>query len=212
MLDLIAASPVFIGLLSAAIAMTGILISLTIAIFGDDIRALLRRPKLLLSLPDLHGEWTVLSNGTPAIYFHGLVENSTPYRVAHGVELFVSECVVTRLGHAPEKQPLPCPLPVQARRKFNKVRHNQVDIGAVRYAYDLFCLLSTKELSLLLNCDRPNNFKSSLTSSGTIEIEIQALGINASSNKVFLKIEWDGSFPLESYGLEPHLRLTYKTT
>jgi len=207
-----ATSSIPVGLLSAAIALIGIIISLAIAIYGDDIRSACRRPKLCLTLPDECGEWTVLGGGDPAIYFHGLVQNTTPSRVAHAVELFVTECIVTPSGAKPIKQPLPCPLPIQARRKFNGERHNQVDIGATPYAYDLFRCWSTKELKLLLNCDYPNNFRPILKGAGAISVVIQALGINASSNKVFVTVEWDGVFPQERSGLSPNLKICHKTT
>jgi hypothetical protein len=201
-----------ISLLSATIALIGILISLAIAIYGDDIRSICRRPKLCLVLPDECGEWTVLEGGDPAIYFHALVRNCTPARVANAVELFVTECTVTPRGWKPERQPLPCPLPIQARRKFHGKRHHQIDVGATPFAYDLLQCRDTKHVMLLLNCNYPNNFKPKLTEPGTMRITIQALGINASSNKVFVEIEWDGIFPSEDSGLAPHLTITSKTT
>ena len=103
-----------IGLLSAAIALAGVVISLVIAIYGDDIRAFCRRPNLRLLLPDLSGEWTELSDKSRAIYFHAIVQNDTPTRIAKSVELFVTECIVTPKGKESRKQPLPCPLPIRA--------------------------------------------------------------------------------------------------
>lgn len=201
-----------IGLLSASIALIGIAISLGIAIYGDDIRSFCRRPKLCVTLPDVGGEWTVLGGGDPAIYFHALVQNCTPARVANSVELFITECVVTPSGGKAIRQPLPCPLPIQARREFNGQRHQQVNIGATPYAYDLFQCRFAKHLTVLLNCNFPNNFKPLLKGAGTLEATVQALGINASSNKVFVRVEWDGSFPSEGAGLEPHIKLTQKYT
>ena len=210
--SMLLATSIGIGLLSAAIALTGILISLGIAIYGDDIRSICRRPKLCLTLPDECGEWTVLRGGDPAIYFHALVRNCTPARVANAVELFVTECTVTPRDGTPERQPLPCPLPIQARREFHGMRHHQIDVGAAPFAYDLFLCRGTKHVLLLLNCNYPNNFKPKLTGPGTMSITIQALGINASSNKVFVQIEWDSIFPDKDSGLAPHLTITHKTT
>lgn len=211
-ISMLLANSISVGLLSSAIALTGIVISLAIAIYGDDIRSICRRPKLCLTLPDECGEWTVLAGGDPAIYFHALVRNCTPARVANAVELFVTECTVTPRGRTPGRQPLPCPLPIQARREFHGKRHHQIDVGATPFAYDLFQCRDTKHVLLLLNCNYPNNFKPKLTGPGTMSITIQALGTNASSNKVFVEIEWDGIFPVEDSGLAPHLKITHKTT
>jgi hypothetical protein len=209
---MILANNAAIGLLSAAIALVGILISLAIQIYGDDIRAFCRRPELRIVLPDLCGEWTVLSDKSRAIYFHAIVHNNTPTRIAKSVELFVIDCVVTPEGQTPRRQPLPCPLPVQARREFDGKRHTQIDIGSTKYAYDLFRCNEGHRFSLLLNGNCPNNFKPWLKGPGTIEVAIEATGLNANSNKLFAKIAWDGVFPEERDGLEPHIRITQKTT
>lgn len=206
------ASATAIGLLSGGIALTGILISLAIAIYGDDIRAFFRPPDLRLVLPDLSGEWTVLGDNSPTIYFHAILHNKTPTRVAKSVELFVTECTVTPKGEQSRTQPLPCPLPVQARREFDGKRHTQIDIGSTRYAYDLFQCKKGHRFSLLLNCNRPNNFMPWLEGAGKLDLAIEATGLNTTSNKIFVTVEWDGIFPEESSGLQPHIRITHKTT
>ena len=205
-------SDISIGVISALIALFGIIVSFFIAIFGDDLKAFWRKPKLSLRLPDIGGEWTVLRNsnqkvgGNPAIYFHALLENKTPPRVAKSVELFVFECTVTPEGRTPCIMPLPCPLPVKARRD-----HSAIDIGSTPHAYDLLRCVNDAKLELLLNCNTPNNFKPRLEGPGTLDIAIQATGLNTSSNKMWIKIKWDGVFPKESNGIEPHIKITIKS-
>lgn len=181
--------------------------SLVIAIFGDDLRALFRRPKLWISLPDLEGEWTILTDHETkkitdhAIYFHALLKNQKPFRIARDVELYVIECTVSDVERENTPMPLPCPLPIKARRK-----HSGVEVGAAPFAYDLFrCLESSRRIELLLNCNRPNNFTAWISQKGTMRLTIEARGMNAVSNKLIMKVSWDGVFPKEVDGLGQHL-------
>ena len=196
------------------VAVSGIILSVVgsfvIAIFGDDIRAFCRRPKLRILLPDSEGEWTVLTgdHDNPAIYFHILIENCTPVRVAKDVELYILECEVSDVDRKNLKLPLVCPLPISPRRKFNGVKHDRIDIGAVSFAYDLVRCLKSGKTELLLNCSRPNNFTAWIKGSGLMKLLLEARGTNAVSNRLLVKIVWDGVFPSQAEGLGVHLIIT----
>jgi hypothetical protein len=197
---------------SPAVAVAGILISAAvgfiIAIYGDDIRGICRRPKLVISLPDLKGEWTVLTgrdgNTTDeAIYFHVLIRNQKQSRIARDVELYVTECVVSDADRVNARMPIPCPLPIKARRG-----HNGIEVGSAPYAYDLLRCLRSGRIELLLNCNRPNNFTAWITRKGTMKVGIEARGVNAVSNKLVVTFTWDGVFPKEVDGLGGHLTIS----
>ena len=202
-------------MLSTILPLVGVLVSvgvsIGIAIFGDDLRAYFRNPKVCLLLPDLEGEWTILRGGQlgteAAIYFHALVKNTQPARLAKDLELFIESCEITDSKGAKRKEPLPCPLPIQSRRKFNGERHGMVDVGATPFAYDLVRCRASNGFEVMLNCDYPNNFKPFLRGPGTIEFVIQALGSNCASDKIAIQIEWDGVFPKEQDGLGEHVKI-----
>jgi hypothetical protein len=207
--------------LGPSVAASGVLISaavgFVIAIYGDDIRAFCRKPKLCISIPDPEGEWTVITDNTTrkiidnAIYFHVLLENEKPTRIARDVELYILECVVSDTQRNNVKMPLPCPLPIQARREFKGQRHDRIDVGGALFAYDLIRCLRSGRIEVLLNCNRPNNFAAWIQGKGSMSLWLEARGVNAASNRLFVNIQWDGVFPEENAGLGSHITITVKT-
>lgn len=209
----------FTELLRGSVTLLGVLISVSIsfliAIFGDDIRAWLRPPKLRITLPDLKGEWTVLRNKEKkitdeAIYFHAVIDNEKPSRIAHDCELFLIECFVKYEGQDRQEQLLPCALPVQARRRFNGKRHDRVNIGVAPFAYDLCRCLRSGRVEILLNCGYPNNFEPWLEKAGNLDFTIEARATNGRSDKVKILLSWDGIYPEKSEGLGGHIRIKYQ--
>ena len=202
---------------NVAISVCAVVASIVVNIFGDDLRAMLRRPALVITLPDLKGEWTIIRDKKNtvvdrAIYFHAVVMNKKPARIALDTELFLVECSVTPVGQTPKNQPMPCPLPIQARRRFNGIRHDRVNIGVTPYAYDLFrCRENSKRLKVLLNGDYPNNLKPWITGAGELQFVIEARATNAKSQRTRLTIKWDGHFPDESEGLGDHFQIHHSS-
>lgn len=176
-----------------------------IAIWSDDLKSQLRRPKLEIRMADPWGEWTLLGDPPkwPAIYFHAVVENLTPSMVATSVEVFISKCWIHRKDGSVTKLPLPSPLPIKARRG-----HAAIDIGATSKAYDVIqCLDKERQVWILLQEGRPNNFQSVLVGGERMEIVLQAKALNSVSNWMEIEIQWDGHFPNEENGLGDHLVL-----
>lgn len=190
-------------------------VSFLIAIFGDDLRAWLRPPDLKIKLPDLKGEWTVLRDKQKiktddAIYFHAVIENEKPARIAKDSELFLIECSTTHSGQSKKKQPLPCALPIQARRRFNGKRHDRVDVGVAPFAYDLCRCLRSGRFEIRLNCGYPNNFEPWIEGAGELEFSIEARATNGRSRKLRITIAWDGIFPEQFDGLGNHIQITHE--
>lgn len=206
-----------IAVAGVAISVCAVIASIVVNIFGDDLRSLFRRPDLEITLPDLKGEWTIIKDKQKqaidrAIYFHAVVTNKKPARVAFDTELFLIECTVTQEGQSPRIQPMPCPLPIQPRRKFNGVRHDRVNIGVTPFAYDLFrCVEKPKRLKVLLNGDYPNNLEPWIVGAGELEFVIEARATNAKSQRTRLNVKWDGYFPEESEGLFNHFQINHST-
>lgn len=182
--------------------------SLIVNIYGDGIRARFRSPKLRVTVVDPCGEWTLLGSGkrVPAIYFHVLVENEKPSRVAKNVELLITECFISDCQRDIYKLPLASPLPIKARRSDTGVNGSWLDIGAAPVGYDLI-KCEQAFLTILLNCNYPNNFECWIRGEGSLRFTLQALGTNAASNKLFVDVAWDGIFPADQALRENHLRL-----
>lgn len=195
----------WIAALASLIGLVVAVLLAIIAIWSDDLKAQLRRPKLEIQIADPQGEWTLLGTPPkwPAIYFHAVVENLTPSMVATAVEVFISKCWIYRKDGSVSKLPLPSPLPIKARRG-----HAAIDIGATSKAYDVLkCLDKEREVWILLQESRPNNFQSVLTGGERMEIVLQAKALNSVSNWLEIEILWDGHFPKEEDGLGDHLIL-----
>lgn len=193
--------------LAAAAAFAGVIVTVIlaiIAIWSDDIRAQLRRPRIALRLADPEGEWTYLGNPVhEAIYWHTIMKNLTPSIIANEMEVVIIRCEITKKSGLIEKLACPSPLPIKARRN-----HDAVNLGASEVAHDIFCCRKTEgDLRVLLNGNRPNNFPCEIHSGEVIEIEIRAQGLNAVSNTLVIRVIWHGSFPPKVTGLTGHMKI-----
>ena len=177
------------------LAMLAPWILLFLAIFRDDLKDILLRPKLILDIPNQlkTGERTVLrySNGSedlPCVYFHIRAKNKRRRRVASEALL-----IVERLEVIPDDG--------QVSRSFLddlsiKQRHcdkrTATDIGYNHVYYDLFRITENGCLEILLAPPVPNNLICRLDGPGKIELDLSMIAINGKSKTKKLRIVWDG--------------------
>ena len=195
--------------LSCVGLLSGIILFI-LAIWRDAFTKRIIRPALVLEPRDFpHGEGTILRSRredpdsstaderdseddrftyseTDARYWHVQVINDKPWIQADEVELFLITLSIGDEGHEIE-QPMPGALPIKARRN-----HGSVPIGFKPVVYDLFRFVEGRGLEFLFFEGVPNNLQHRLDSAGSFTAILQARGHNAESNKLWVRVQWNG--------------------
>ncbi|MCP4568697.1 MAG: hypothetical protein GY841_14055 [FCB group bacterium] len=72
-------------------AAVGTIVIAIIAIWGDFIKSLWAAPRLSIKLRNTHGEFTKLSNTTPARYYHLVASNARSWAIAKNAIVYLNQ-------------------------------------------------------------------------------------------------------------------------
>jgi hypothetical protein len=164
-----------------------------LAIWGEPIRRRWIGTKLNLKLLDPDGEFTNLSNGAPAWYYHVAVENLRPHAPANNAHVVLTKLTKPSADGQfdPETNPIitgPIPLIRQHAHTLPRL----ATVGPPAH-FDLLNLVQRSDAQLQL-VFVPNNLNPSIKAGERVLVELVAVSDQAQSPPLQVEISWNGQW------------------
>lgn len=189
------------SLIVQAAAAVGTIAVVFIAVWGEYFRQRFAGPRLRLKLRSSEGEFTTLSDGTSARYYHLLAQNDRKWAPAQKVIVFLVN--VEKPGPDGYWQSAMETGPIPLSWQFGKFAPGLPTLGSDRVC-DIGRITKSHGFEILTPF-KPNNFNGMLPSAGKLRLSFEIVGENALSNTFAVEIAWDGGWDEGASEMARHL-------
>jgi len=185
----------------------GTLLVATVAVWGEHLRKLLWRPKLVLEEPDERGHFTTAQDGHQVWYCHVQVRNTRAWCPARNCRVLLR--AAHRRGPDGRFAPVPLWTPIQLQWSFPSytpltptvVRHQRADLGVLDKEAEVFNPLP-------YFC--PTYFNGKVAKGEAVRYIVEVEGENfVPKEQAVIEVAWDGKWTENPEEMRTHLTVVW---